>query len=523
MPAAAATHATPATSATHRRVGRADRRVALWLGVCATLLLLPFARGHFSSSDELGVFATTEAVYRHGRLATEGAGLAHDYVGREGRRYSVFAPGQSLLALPFYALGAGLEAALPEETLARAIGRKPAGLVDTLERPEIFAVSLYPAFATGVLVALFFALERRLGASRRSALGAAALAGATTGVASMGTYFLRHTTETALMLGALLAFLAWRQEGGARRLGLGVGLASAIVLVRVPAAVVGPALAGYLAWILLERRRAGGPPPPWPRIAAAVALPALAVAALHLAVNQAKWGTWIASPMLDQASGFTTSWLEGLAGLLVWPGSSLFVYSPLLLLLPWTVPPFWRSHRAEAVTLLAMGASVLLLVSRFELWHGLPSAPGSRMVVCVAALWMLPLGPWLDRARPRALEVALVVLAALGLVVQLGLLSARWAKVSIEMGYVGHEPPFGYLAEPALSPALGALRTALSGGVDAWVWSLFRGLPGREPAPALGVAVLLVWAVLLAIALARLRAAVRDAAAPPPGPGVQDA
>jgi len=88
---------------------------------------------------------------------------------------------------------------------------------------------------------------------------------------------------------------------------------------------------------------------------------------------------------------------------------------------------------------------------------------------------------------------------------------------------VGHEPPFGYLAEPALSPALGALRTALSGGVDAWVWSLFRGLPGREPAPALGVAVLLVWAVLLAIALARLRAAVRDAAAPPPGPGVQAA
>src|SRR5262249_47942742 len=157
-------------------------------------------------------------------------------------------PGQAVLALPFFALGRLGGRVLPatwiEHLAAEDSNLGPGGF-------ELFAVLLlYPPLASGLLVALFFLVERRLGASRRSALASAVLLGATTYVAAMSVFFLRHTTEALLVLGALHAAHAWRWEGGAPRLALASLLASATLLVRIPAAVALPALAGYFAWCL---------------------------------------------------------------------------------------------------------------------------------------------------------------------------------------------------------------------------------------------------------------------------------
>ena len=127
--------------------------------------------------------------------------------------------------------------------------------------------------------------------------------------------------------------------------------------------------------------------------------------------------------MLAQSRAFSTPIHVGAAGLLFAPGSSLFVYSPLLLLLPWTLPAFLRQHRAEAWTLLVVSGCLLLLSSGFQLWHGLWSSPGPRMIFTAVPLLMLPLGPWLDRPGGRARAWAVTSLALLGAVTQLGLLS----------------------------------------------------------------------------------------------------
>ena len=96
-----------------------------------------------------------------------------------------------------------------------------------------------------------------------------------------------------------------------------------------------------------------------------------------------------------------------LVGFLVSPGMSLFVYSPVLLLLPATLPRFWRAHRAETWTILALFASNLLFYASYQLWTGLFSCPGPRYLFTATVFLMLPLGPWLDRARERcgALDV----------------------------------------------------------------------------------------------------------------------
>ena len=103
--------------------------------------------------------------------------------------------------------------------------------------------------------------------------------------------------------------------------------------------------------------------------------------------------------MLAQSPLLSGSLIDGLHGLLLTPGASVFVYSPLLLLLPLTLPEFYRRHRAECVTALAIVASFLGLCGTFLFWHGLWSSPGPRYLFVATPLLMLPLGPWLDGAR----------------------------------------------------------------------------------------------------------------------------
>jgi hypothetical protein len=487
---------------------RADRRIAAWLAACAALVYLPFCHGHLTGSDEVGVFLSTASLWERGDLAI-GPGQ-HVFEGRDGRRYSIFAIGQSLLALPFYAAGDVAEQILPREWLSRAVGRTLEGMADTWETPQVFAVTLYAPLATGALVGLYFLFQRRLGASRRSALWASLLFGVSTYVAMMSVYFLQHTTEALAILGSLYALLGFRQGGGLRDLAAGSLLASLTVLIRVPSSVAGAALAAYLVFVLVQRARGPDGLPPLARVASAVALPAVLVAAVHVGINQIKWGTWIASPMLDQQRFLTVDIRVGIAGLLVSPGSSIFVYSPPLLLLPFTLRGFWREHRAECLTTLAIVVSVLLIAAPFQLWHGMWSSPGPRMLFVATPLLMLPLGPWLDgrRSRPWCAVVALLGLA--GAVVQLGLLTAKWRSVVDVMGYRKSGPEV-FLFEPALSPALASLRGLWRGEVDVWLLTLFRGAPGREPAPEVGAAVLLVWAISCLACALRLRRAVADA------------
>jgi hypothetical protein len=478
--------------------------VAAWLAAVAALAYLPFNHCHFSATDETGVFDPALSLYERGTLAVE-PGM-HIFVGRDGRSYSHFAIGQTALALPFIALSDAFTHALGPETLRAAIGRDDEGYLDTRETPAIFFTSAYAPIATGVLVAVFFLFECGLGASRRSALLAAALLGASTYVATHSVYFLQHTTESIAILGGFAALHAWRRTGRLAWLAAGTLLACAVVIVRVPAAVSGPALAGYLAWTLATRSREPG----FARdhAAAAIALPAAAVAAIYVAVNYGKWGTWISSPMTAQSFLLHGSLWGGLLGLLLSPGAGVFAYSPLLVLLPLWWPGFWRAHRAEAVTVLALSASFLVLCGRFVFWHGLWSAPGPRYLFALTPLLLLPLGPWLDSPHPRWQRGLTAVLAGLGCAIQLVLVSAHWRHTVDRMGYerelMAASPPF--LFDPLRAPIAGHVHSLFAGDLDVYVWTLWFGVPGRAPQRALALALLLVWAIAIGYCARRLRA-----------------
>ena len=492
-----------------RIAARGERRVALWLGLVAALAYLPFDHCHFSASDESGVFEPARSLVLRGDTAI-GPGK-HVFPGRDGRLYSHFAIGLSLAVVPLVAVGELAARAVPAETLARAIGREYDGYQDTWEDPHIFFASLYPPLASGALVALFYLFERRLGASRRASLWAAALLGACTYVAALSVFLLAHTSETLAILGALYALHRWRGSGRVGWLVAGSALAASVVLIRVPAVISLPAVIGYLLFTLVERARSHGAQS---ALAAGVLalLPALAIAALHLAINRVQWGTWIESPMLSQHPLLSGSLWHGLYGLLLSPGGSLFVYSPLLLLLPLTLPGFWRAERALCISVLAMCACFLLLYGRFLFWHGLWSAPGPRYLFTLVPLLMLPFGPWLDGTHARATRVGVALLAALGAAVQLLLVAVSWRRAVERMGYLNEMADWGFLFDPLRAPIVGCARALWAGDTDVYLLALAAGVPGRAPAPGLAVALAAVWLALLAFAAWRLRAALAGGA-----------
>jgi hypothetical protein len=490
-------------------VPTADRSLAIALAVTCFLGFLLFHRGLFASTDEVGVFETTRAMFERRDLDVP-AGL-HSFPGRDGRIYSHFAIGQSVLALPFYGLGRLADATLPFRVRQSLAGPRTAkGPIVFGGSVEIFAVALYGPVASAALVALFLLFERRFGASPRAATMAALLLAGATYVAALSTYFLQHTTETLAILAALYFLYGFRRDGRPRDLALGSACAAATVLIRVPAAIAVPALAGYALFALRERVRAGDRAGP---LVAALAAPAALVAVLHVAVNHAKWGTWIASPFLSQFGVLGSPLTPGLVGLLVSPGAGLFAYAPLTFLAPWLFADFGRRHRAEGLAAYAIFVSLWLLGGSFPAWTGLWSAPGPRYLFAATPLLLLPLGPWLDAHRSRAAHAVVITLAALGAFVQLAILLADWPAVIELEHYVAWSPPKGFVWSFAAGPIVASVRAVANGWLGPWLWTIATGWEGRPGTPGAALAILALWAVAFAWSIARLRRALAAATA----------
>jgi hypothetical protein len=294
---------------------------------------------------------------------------------------------------PTTALGA-IVALAPAELCARVAARIDGG--GWIAR----AAESGTAAATAALVCVvFFGLLAEGGLSARAALGF-------TGVLALATplvWFARVADGTALATLLLLvatraarAFVAAPARGVATTLG-----AALAALILVEPTLLLAALV-VVAWCGVHRRA------PLDAGAAARVLTPLLAAILAVAAWRGHIG---ARP--DEPGDL----LQGLDGLLLSTGKSLFVYAPSLLLAVPALWWLWRTRRAHAQLVLVVAAALLLATARLDDWHGDPTWGPRRIVPLVPLALEVVALAWAARARAVG-QLALAITVAAGLWVQ---------------------------------------------------------------------------------------------------------
>jgi len=370
-------------------------------------------------------FQVAEAIVGQGTIVLPD-GQRHT-VEHEGRSYSVFFPGQTLVFLPVAGVAVAAEA-IGLDTITAARGAR-------------FLACVFVMTAFGVLTLLgHVALLRALGVGRRLALGSGAILAFGTPLWIWGTNASEEATLAAIAVwtfwGLVDADRAARiaadvespgeRSQCARRFARGIGLAgvllafgmlhrSTFVSVALGAAVMGA--------VLLIRHRA----------LAAQALPRLAgwcVAAILVAsvVPAYNWmrfddpfDTGYARYYESIGGLFSNNPLEGLVGHLVSPGKSIFLYVPWLILI---VPALLSGRVRRRISLFLWGLLVavglhLLIYSTYTYWSG---AWGwfVRFHVSPLPILLVPIAVWLDGLRlTRGRRVRLGVLAGVSVLIQL--------------------------------------------------------------------------------------------------------
>jgi hypothetical protein len=244
------------------------------------------------------------------------------------------------------------------------------------------ASSLIPLF-TGALAGALFLLGRRLGAPRAAAAVVAA------GI-DLGTYLLPYGrdffSEPLAALG-LVVMIERALAGREFQAGAALGFA---VLARPQSAVLVPLLFGFIAL------RGGGVRD------IARTLPPLAVAAaITVAYNLARFNDPLEfgyDPPADP--GFTTPFFEGTAGLLFSPEKSIFLFAPVIVLVPAAIGVLWRRDRPTAALAVAIFAAMFGLAATWHSWEGGWSW-GPRLLIPGVVVLLVALGPWIGENAKR--------------------------------------------------------------------------------------------------------------------------
>ena len=347
----------------------------------------------------------------------------------QGRTCSTYLLGQPLAIIPFDKLGSALAVHL----------RWPYGVTVAW-----FARLVGPLFGA-LEVALFFVFAMRLGYGLRRSLLLTAVFGFATSVWPDEQSVLEHT-EVAFFL--LLAFyLAFRYREQHRNwpylIYSGAALGGAAIT-RYQDAFLGAVALGI--YLILPR----GPDRTLLQRARSVVLFGIGLlpfVAVDLWYNWIRFGSVFATGHYETLFGEPIT--TGAAGLLVSPGKGLLWYCPVIFLLVFAGPRFYRRYPMFSLASLAVFAGFVLLYANVTFWHGDPTW-GPRYLYPTIPFFTLPLGEILGirtRYSHGIWAISALVVAA-SFTIQFSAVSVSqwrtWYKVIQYEGRQGH--PWEWIA-----------------------------------------------------------------------------
>ncbi|MEQ8785795.1 MAG: hypothetical protein RIC55_05830 [Pirellulaceae bacterium] len=463
------------------RVGFQDK---LPVVVASFAIFALLGRGTLMTSDEGGIFNTGVALARGTLVVGPGE---NNFPGADRQYYSVKEILPCVLVVPTVVAGVVAERMLglvDQPPVAAGPDVAIAGLDMSTNWP-VFLVSWFwgPLAIALTLGGLheYLLLEN---VTRRRALLMTLAAGLATPLLVYSKTIFPQTFEAAILMACFVVARRWRERPTlAMALWLGIGAALGL-MTRWAFAPVVLLLAGYLALVGDIRR---------PRRLAAIAIflaPLMLAILIVGAVNHLKWGAWYELGRGDHEV-FSTNLFVGLAGLLVSPGKSIFLYAPLCLLPLLFARRVFRSLRPEAILLLLVTAVYLVVYSQWYDWYG-GLCWGPRFLVPLIAPWLMLLAPLLSAPPSRRFQIAFVCAVVAGVAVQLVGISVHpfWMKT------VPDVDPFSPFNSHLVHTVLFVVR---HGADDFWLPAALRS------ASPMGLRLMLVSVACLAFAVWRLR------------------
>lgn len=426
-----------------------DGGVALWLFVFSSLVYVSTATGYLVYGDDVSMLSVTQAFIEH-----RGVDVPPDTPGakpgRDGRFYSKYGIGQSVLALPFLVVGLVLDQLDTQRALVDTPGWLRRGT-------PVLVVSLLAILSTAGAVALLYLTCRALELAAFGSLVAALSLG-------FGTFAWHYSrafmTEPTGMVSALLAFFALIQFTRDRRaswLFLSGTAGALALLLRLANATL---LVPMFLWLVLEVWHPINPQgrTELPKIALWL-FPIGAAAGMTAAYNFVRFGSAFETGYGAEAAAFTTPLYVGLYGFLLSPGKSVFVYAPILVggVVGWN--DLRRLRPRVAYVIAAVVVAQLLFYARWHVWWG-GGAWGPRFLAVVLPFMIVGVASLIQRGFGRVGWALLGLTAASSVFIQ---------TVSVVVPYVPYQAQMGATAEsfdrllwhPAYSPVVAESRSFL--------------------------------------------------------------
>ena len=399
-----------------------DRRVAGWLFAGLTLVYVGATGGRVHEPDGVVMARTAGAIVERGTLALEDPGYPPGFLtqGADGRLYGKYGIGFPVWSAPFHAAGRALEPVAPAGS-ERAFAGARFLWYDAGDRDQafpFFGVSLANAPLVAGACALLYLIALEVGLGPGVGVAAALIAGLASPLLVYAKSSFAEPLTACGLTAAAWALARWRRGARAAALGVGAGLAAAVLakpatLVALPVAAVAAVMAardprGVAGGTTASRRLLAG--------LTLAALPLAAAGAAMLALNARLFGAPLATGYGEDLGRWTTPWSTGLGGLLLSPGRGLLVYFPAATLALAGSVVVWR--RAPWAVAWAWGCSLalLLLHARWFGWDG-GWCWGPRFLVPALPLLALLAAAGIAGSPPRSPArlggVGLVVVSAL--------------------------------------------------------------------------------------------------------------
>ena len=338
--------------------------------------------GHPYSTDGMVIYKLTKSIIENQSISIDVAG---SIIGENGRFYSKYGIGQSLLAMPLFILGKLVAGFFP-----------PA-----FEFPITVCVMFsYNSVVSALLCVFIYLLCIKMGYSEKISTITTLLTGLTTMIFPYARYFYTHPSTTLCFILTIYFLYNYKISGNINNVliaGIFQGLA---VLIKPVSIIIIPAFIGYILAIKKNNRE-------W----IVFLSPVLLTICFVFCYNFFRFGNILEFGYGEHGFTFSNFLLKGLFGLTLSTGRGIFVYNPFLIMSVISFHWFIKRHEYEGYLFLSIILIYVLFYAKWIYWHGGESW-GPRYLIPIIPLMSIPIAQGLKSVlSARNKKLVLIILA----------------------------------------------------------------------------------------------------------------